>query len=69
MSLHFQSTNFPRQRKKLVHAQLLTEVLGQLASRFDPDVSMIKKRIESLIDREYLERIADSDPPAYSYVA
>jgi cullin 3 len=69
MSLHFQSTNFSRQRKKLVHAQLLTEVLGQLASRFDPDVSMIKKRIESLIDREYLERIADSDPPAYSYVA
>ncbi|CRG90724.1 Cullin-3 [Talaromyces islandicus] len=58
-----------KQRKKLAHSQLLNEVLGQLAARFVPDVNMIKKRIESLIDREYLERIADSDPPAYSYVA
>lgn len=58
-----------RQRKKLAHSQLLTEVLGQLAARFVPDVNMIKKRIESLIDREYLERIPDSDPPAYGYVA
>ncbi|OXV06191.1 hypothetical protein Egran_06041 [Elaphomyces granulatus] len=58
-----------KQRKKLVHSQLITEVLTQLASRFVPDVNMIKKRIESLIDREYLERISDSDPPAYGYVA
>lgn len=58
-----------RQRKKLAHSQLITEVLSQLASRFVPDVNMIKKRIESLIDREYLERIPDSDPPAYGYVA
>ncbi|KAF3395019.1 Cullin-3-B [Talaromyces pinophilus] len=58
-----------KQRKKLAHSQLLTEVLGQLAARFVPDVNMIKKRIESLIDREYLERIPDSDPPAYGYVA
>ncbi|EED22069.1 SCF ubiquitin ligase subunit CulC, putative [Talaromyces stipitatus ATCC 10500] len=58
-----------KQRKKLAHSQLITEVLGQLASRFVPDVNMIKKRIESLIDREYLERIPDSEPPAYGYVA
>jgi cullin 3 len=58
-----------RQRKKLAHSQLITEVLTQLASRFVPDVNMIKKRIESLIDREYLERISDSDPPGYGYVA
>lgn len=47
----------------------MTEVLTQLASRFVPDVNMVKKRIESLIDREYLERITDSDPPAYGYIA
>ncbi|KAH8705529.1 putative SCF ubiquitin ligase subunit CulC [Talaromyces proteolyticus] len=58
-----------KQRKKLAHSQLITEVLGQLATRFVPDVNMIKKRIESLIDREYLERIPDSEPPAYGYVA
>ncbi|KAF3484403.1 Cullin-3 [Arthroderma uncinatum] len=58
-----------KQRKQLAHSQLITEVISQLASRFMPDVNMVKKRIESLIDREYLERITDSDPPAYSYVA
>lgn len=30
---------------------------------------MIKKRIDSLIDREYLERIEDSTPAAYKYLA
>ncbi|KAJ9315126.1 hypothetical protein DTO271D3_4579 [Paecilomyces variotii] len=58
-----------KQRKALSHSQLMTEVLTQLASRFVPDVNMVKKRIESLIDREYLERISDSDPPAYGYIA
>ncbi|KAL1960083.1 hypothetical protein VTO42DRAFT_255 [Malbranchea cinnamomea] len=58
-----------KQRKTLAHSQLLTEVISQLASRFTPDVNMVKKRIESLIDREYLERISDSDPPSYQYLA
>jgi cullin 3 len=29
---------------------------------------MIKRRIESLIDREYLERISE-EPPTYGYIA
>ena len=29
---------------------------------------MVKKRIEGLIDREYLERM-DREPPAYKYLA
>ncbi|PYH90357.1 putative SCF ubiquitin ligase subunit CulC [Aspergillus ellipticus CBS 707.79] len=57
-----------KQRKKLPHSQLMTEVLTQLSARFVPDVNMIKKRIESLIDREYLERV-EEDPPTYGYVA
>ncbi|OJJ45413.1 hypothetical protein ASPZODRAFT_144045 [Penicilliopsis zonata CBS 506.65] len=57
-----------KQRKRLVHAQLMTEVLTQLSSRFVPDVNMVKKRIESLIDREYLERVAE-EPPTYGYIA
>ncbi|GFF38615.1 cullin-3A [Aspergillus udagawae] len=57
-----------KQRKTLVHSSLMSEVLGQLSARFVPDVNMVKKRIESLIDREYLERVAE-DPPTYGYIA
>jgi len=58
-----------RQRKELSHQQLLTEVITQLTSRFLPDVNMVKKRIESLIEREYLERLEDVNRPAYRYLA
>ncbi|KAJ5872089.1 uncharacterized protein N7529_004442 [Penicillium soppii] len=57
-----------KQRKTLTHSQLMTETLSQLSSRFVPDVNMIKRRIESLIDREYLERVGE-EPPTYGYVA
>ncbi|KAF2835698.1 Cullin-domain-containing protein [Patellaria atrata CBS 101060] len=58
-----------KQRKELAHQQLLTETITQLASRFKPDVNMIKKRIESLIEREFLERIEDAAVPSYRYLA
>ncbi|KAK1146407.1 hypothetical protein N8T08_003194 [Aspergillus melleus] len=57
-----------KQRKQLAHTKLVGEVLSQLASRFVPDVNMIKRRIESLIDREYLDRVGE-DPPTYGYLA
>ncbi|CAL5874963.1 uncharacterized protein PFLUO_LOCUS9266 [Penicillium psychrofluorescens] len=57
-----------KQRKTLIHSQLMTEVLSQLSARFVPDVNMVKRRIESLIDREYLERVSE-EPPTYGYVA
>ncbi|KAI1134944.1 putative cullulin 3 [Hypoxylon sp. FL0543] len=59
-----------KQRKELGHSQLITETIQVLASRFKPDVSLIKRRIEALIGRDYLERseLADGSP-AYQYVA
>jgi len=45
-----------KNRKSLDHNNLVTEVISQLQGRFSPAPAMIKKRIEALIDREYLER-------------
>ncbi|THW59379.1 Cullin-domain-containing protein [Aureobasidium pullulans] len=58
-----------KQRKDLSHSQLVTETLTQLSQQFKPDVTMIKKKIESLIEREYLERIEDAKVPSYRYLA
>lgn len=57
-----------RQRKKLTHTALVTEVLEQLKT-FRPEIPMIKKRIESLIEREYLERVDDASVDTYAYLA
>ena len=43
-------------RKNMQHNLLVTEVTNQLKSRFLPSPVVIKKRIESLIEREYLAR-------------
>lgn len=62
-------TQSNRQRKNLPHQQLIAEVIQQLANRFQPDVNMIKQRIESLMEREYLERGPDPSKPSYTYLA
>ncbi|XP_041478352.1 cullin-2-like [Lytechinus variegatus] len=54
-------------RKKLKHNMLIQEVISQARSRFSPSVSMIKKCIEALIDKQYLERTLKADE--YAYVA
>lgn len=55
-------------RKKLVHNVLIAEVTQQLKHRFMPNPQLIKKRIESLIEREYLARDKE-DLRSYEYVA
>jgi len=55
-------------RKNMQHANLVAEVTKQLSSRFRPNPITIKKRIESLIEREYLER-SSTDRKVYNYLA
>ncbi|KAJ5077541.1 cullin-3a-related [Anaeramoeba ignava] len=57
-----------KSRKALIHNDLIVECTKQLSSRFVPQTSMIKKRIENLIEREYLERFPD-DRRRYRYLA
>ena len=54
-------------RKTLSHSQLVAEVLAQLAF-FRPEGKVVKKQIEALIDREYLERDSEN-PNTYKYLA
>lgn len=55
-------------RRRLDHNSLITETTKILSQKFNPDPTMIKKRIESLIEREYMERDAD-DRRYYKYIA
>lgn len=48
-----------KNRKQLIHQELITEVIKQLAHRFQPSPQMIKRSIERLIEKEYLERDED----------
>ncbi|XP_005109508.1 cullin-2 [Aplysia californica] len=55
-------------RKTVKHNNLIQEVISQSRSRFTPSISMIKKSIETLIEKAYLERVFGTTDE-YSYIA
>jgi cullin 3 len=55
-------------RKVLSHNDLIAEVLRQISHRFSVEVPALKKRIEALIDREYIMRDPE-DRRTYKYLA
>lgn len=57
-----------KSRKSLQHNNLVSEVIEQLKARFSPTPPVIKKRIEALIEREYLTR-DNTERKLYKYVA
>ncbi|KAG8678576.1 Cullin-3, partial [Ceratobasidium sp. 394] len=56
-----------KDRKRMAHNDLISEVTKQLSTRFHPVPAAIKKRIEALIEKEYLER--GEDKKSYNYLA
>lgn len=57
-----------KSRKELKHVQLVQEVISQAQSRFTPSVTLIKKCIETLIEKEFLRRV-EGQSDKYAYVA
>ena len=56
-----------KSRRVLGHNLLVGEVTKMLNKRFVPEMGMVKQRIESLIEREFLERDAE-DRRKYRYI-
>lgn len=54
-------------RKRMAHSSLVSEVMAQL-TQFKPESAIVKRRIASLIEREYLERSSE-DHNVYNYLA
>ncbi|VEL43636.1 unnamed protein product [Protopolystoma xenopodis] len=57
-----------KSRKQVKHNALVKSVVDQAKNRFQPPIPLIKRCIENLIEKGYMER-CPSDPDQYSYLA
>lgn len=57
-----------KMRKELGHNDLVGEAIAQLSTRFVPKIPLIKRCVDTLIEKEYLRRI-DGVRDRYAYIA
>ena len=50
-----------KSRKKMKHVVLVQETIQQIKSRFTPKIQDIKRSIDQLIEKEYLERLDNEE--------
>ena len=50
-----------KSRKQMKHNQLVSETIQQIRNRFSPKVADIKKCIDILLEKEYLERLENDE--------
>ncbi|KAK7469113.1 ubiquitin ligase (cullin) of SCF [Stygiomarasmius scandens] len=55
-------------RKTMKNQALIQEVIAQISHRFTPKIPDIKKAIETLLEKEYIERV-DGERDTFAYVA
>lgn len=55
-------------RKTMKNQPLIQEVISQISQRFTPKIPDIKKAIDTLLEKEYIERV-DGSRDAFAYVA
>ncbi|KAF5322714.1 hypothetical protein D9619_000259 [Psilocybe cf. subviscida] len=55
-------------RKQMKNQALIQEVISQISQRFAPKIPDIKKAIETLLEKEYMERVEGSKD-TFSYIA
>jgi len=55
-------------RKTMKNQALIQEVISQISQRFAPNIPDIKKGIETLLEKEYMERV-DGSKDTFAYIA